>query len=236
MLCLPPEDAIRKAGSAGKPYPYVDVARSATRRRAAGRAGRTSSPATGGTPRRPRRCSRDGWLHTGDIAEVDDEGCYRIRGRLKDMYISGGENVYPAEVESVLHEHPAVARRRRRRRAGRALGRGRRRVRRAAPRAGRATTSCVEHCRERLARFKVPKRVPLRRRAAACSAMNKVLKDELRGARSCRRCRRDRSRAPSPTGVDGKDARRAAAPRRASACSTRPRASSPSSATTTPRS
>src|SRR4029078_9985235 len=51
---------------------------------------------------------RDGWLHTGDVAEVDDEGCYRIRGRLKDMYISGGENVYPAEVESVLHEHPSV--------------------------------------------------------------------------------------------------------------------------------
>ena len=48
---------------------------------------------------------RDGWLHTGDMAEVDAEGCYRIRGRLKDMYISGGENVYPAEVEGVLHEH-----------------------------------------------------------------------------------------------------------------------------------
>jgi fatty-acyl-CoA synthase len=52
---------------------------------------------------------RDGWLHTGDIAERDAEGFYRIRDRLKDMYISGGENVYPAEVEAVLHQHPAVA-------------------------------------------------------------------------------------------------------------------------------
>jgi fatty-acyl-CoA synthase len=51
----------------------------------------------------------DGWLRTGDVAEADDEGFYRIKGRLKDMYISGGENVYPAEVEAVLHEHPSVA-------------------------------------------------------------------------------------------------------------------------------
>jgi fatty-acyl-CoA synthase len=50
----------------------------------------------------------DGWLRTGDIAEADDQGFYRIKGRLKEMYISGGENVYPAEVEAVLHEHPQV--------------------------------------------------------------------------------------------------------------------------------
>jgi len=52
---------------------------------------------------------RDGWLHTGDLAKRDDEGYYTIMGRLKDMLISGGENVYPAEVESVMHAHPAVA-------------------------------------------------------------------------------------------------------------------------------
>ncbi len=49
------------------------------------------------------------WLHTGDIAIRDDEGYLRIVDRLKDMYISGGENVYPAEVEQALHEHPDVA-------------------------------------------------------------------------------------------------------------------------------
>jgi fatty-acyl-CoA synthase len=51
----------------------------------------------------------DGWLHTGDIATISSDGCIRIIDRLKDMYISGGENVYPAEVEDVLSRHPAVA-------------------------------------------------------------------------------------------------------------------------------
>lgn len=52
---------------------------------------------------------RDGWLHTGDIARIDEEGYFYIIGRSKDMYISGGENVYPTEVESVLHGHPVIA-------------------------------------------------------------------------------------------------------------------------------
>ena len=50
----------------------------------------------------------DGWLHTGDIAVRDDDGCYSILGRSKEMFISGGENVYPAEIESVLLAHPLV--------------------------------------------------------------------------------------------------------------------------------
>ncbi len=51
---------------------------------------------------------RDGWLHTGDIAVRDADGCYSILGRSKEMFISGGENVYPAEIESVLLAHPEV--------------------------------------------------------------------------------------------------------------------------------
>jgi len=50
----------------------------------------------------------DGWLHTGDVAVRDTEGCYSILGRSKEMFISGGENVYPAEIESTLLAHPAV--------------------------------------------------------------------------------------------------------------------------------
>jgi acyl-CoA synthetase (AMP-forming)/AMP-acid ligase II len=50
-----------------------------------------------------------GWFRSGDIARVDADGHYHIVDRVKDMYISGGENVYPAEVESVLFEHPAIA-------------------------------------------------------------------------------------------------------------------------------
>ncbi|MDX1613102.1 MAG: AMP-binding protein, partial [Candidatus Promineifilaceae bacterium] len=51
----------------------------------------------------------DGWLHSGDAAKYDEEGFYYIVDRWKDMFISGGENVYPAEIEHVLYEHPAVA-------------------------------------------------------------------------------------------------------------------------------
>ena len=53
--------------------------------------------------------SPDGWLRTGDIAVLDDEGFAYIRDRVKDLIISGGENIYPAEVEDVLYAHPAVA-------------------------------------------------------------------------------------------------------------------------------
>lgn len=52
----------------------------------------------------------DGWLHTGDLGYVGDDGNLRIVGRLKEMYIRGGYNVYPAEVEATLSEHPAVGR------------------------------------------------------------------------------------------------------------------------------
>ena len=50
-----------------------------------------------------------GWLHSGDVATVDEEGFVMIVDRIKDMIISGGENIYPAEVEAVLYEHPAIA-------------------------------------------------------------------------------------------------------------------------------
>ena len=53
--------------------------------------------------------SADGWFRSGDVAYFDDEGFYYICDRVKDMVISGGENVYPAEVESAIYEHPAVA-------------------------------------------------------------------------------------------------------------------------------
>jgi len=50
----------------------------------------------------------DGWVSTGDLARVDDDGYYHIEGRKKNMYVSGGENVFPAEVENELTDHPKV--------------------------------------------------------------------------------------------------------------------------------
>jgi fatty-acyl-CoA synthase len=56
-----------------------------------------------------RAIDADGWLHTGDLASMDDHGYLRIQGRLKDMIIRGGENIYPREIEDVLFSHPAIA-------------------------------------------------------------------------------------------------------------------------------
>jgi fatty-acyl-CoA synthase len=101
----------------------------------------------------------DGWLHTGDQARYDADGYYYIVGRLKDLIISGGENIYPAEVEAVLAAHPGVA-------AAALIGVPDPRwgeVGRAilVPQAGGAPTpdSVTAFCRERLARYKVPKSV-----------------------------------------------------------------------------
>jgi fatty-acyl-CoA synthase len=59
--------------------------------------------------RRSAAVDDEGWLHTGDLAEMDADGIVTLRGRLRDLIIRGGENIYPAEVEAVLCRHPAVA-------------------------------------------------------------------------------------------------------------------------------
>jgi fatty-acyl-CoA synthase len=176
VLCLPPEDAVRKAGWAGKPYPGVDVALSADGellvRGPNVFAGYWRNDAA------TRDAFADGWLRTGDLAERDDEGNYRISGRLKDMYISGGENVYPAEVEDVLLALPGVA-------DAAVVGVPDERwgetgvafvVR---SDAALSADDVVAACRERLARFKVPAQVRFVERLPR-SGMDKVQKDELR--------------------------------------------------------
>jgi fatty-acyl-CoA synthase len=56
-----------------------------------------------------RAIDAEGWLHSGDLCSMDERGYVRVHGRLKDMIIRGGENIYPKEIEDVLHTHPAVA-------------------------------------------------------------------------------------------------------------------------------
>jgi fatty-acyl-CoA synthase len=106
VLCLPPEDARRKAGSAGKPYPYVEC-RLSERGELLVR-GPNVFAGYWRNPDATEAAFMDGWLATGDIAECDADGDYWLRGRLKELVVSGGENVYPAEIEAVLHDHPAV--------------------------------------------------------------------------------------------------------------------------------
>lgn len=177
VLCLPPEDARRKAGYAGKPYPFVECELSAESELLV--RGPNVFAGYWQNPEATEAAFRDGWLLTGDLAERDEEGCYRIRGRLKDMYISGGENVYPAEVEAVLHEHVAVA-------DAAVVGVADERwgevgVAAVALKQGVSATEeeLLEHCRARLARFKVPRAVRFLD-VLPRSGMNKVLKDELR--------------------------------------------------------
>lgn len=60
-------------------------------------------------PEATEKALKGGWMHTGDAAYMDEEGFIYIQDRIKDMIVSGGENIYPAEIESALFEHPAVA-------------------------------------------------------------------------------------------------------------------------------
>ena len=60
-------------------------------------------------PQETAKTLKDGWLHTGDLGRMDEQGYVYIMDRTKDMIISGGSNVYPREVEEVLLEHPAIS-------------------------------------------------------------------------------------------------------------------------------
>jgi acyl-CoA synthetase (AMP-forming)/AMP-acid ligase II len=102
-------DALRKAGSAGRPTMFADV-------RVRSDDGVISEHGEGevviksdillkeywNRPETTRSAFDNGWFRTGDIGEIDDEGYLYIKDRLKDMIISGGENIYPAEIESVI--------------------------------------------------------------------------------------------------------------------------------------
>ena len=111
------EDALRKIGSVGKPLMLLDVRIVDANGNdvPTGESGEIWMRGPGLTPgywnkseETARAFTPDGWLKSGDIGMRDGDGCYYVAGRIKEMYISGGENVYPAEVENVLARHPAV--------------------------------------------------------------------------------------------------------------------------------
>ncbi len=103
----------------------------------------------------------EGWMHTGDLGTLDAGGYLNIVGRIKDMLIRGGENVYPREIEEVLYLHPAIA-------AAQVVGVPDARMGEEAmafiiPREGMTVTEdeVRDFCRARLAHFKVPRHVRL---------------------------------------------------------------------------
>jgi fatty-acyl-CoA synthase len=114
---LPPDKVREKTTSVGFPIFHIEmkVVAADGREVAANETGELLIRGPHVTPgywRRPDATAatiRDGWLWTGDLAVRDEDGYFTIKGRSKDMFISGGENVYPAEVESVMLAYPGVA-------------------------------------------------------------------------------------------------------------------------------
>jgi O-succinylbenzoic acid--CoA ligase len=149
VTTLAPADARRKLGSAGRPLLTTHL-----------RILEGEILIQGPTVA-PGRADADGWLHTGDLGHIDEEGFLYVVDRIDDLIVSGGENVVPAEVEEVLLRHPEVA-------DAAVIGRE-------DPEWQQAVTAVVvlvsgsevspddlrRHCSESLAGFKVPKRVEL---------------------------------------------------------------------------
>lgn len=134
-----------------------------------------------GRPEETAAQLRDGWLHTGDIAQMHRDGYFRIVDRKKDMIIRSGMNIYPAEIEAVLLEHPAILEAlvvgvpdERRGELVKAFVVPRHKV-------GLAVEEVLAFCRQNLARFKVPAAVEIRRelpRSAIGKPLRRVLRDE----------------------------------------------------------
>ncbi len=178
----------RRLASCGKPVPGVDV-------RVVREDGADAKPGDVGEimargpnimlgywkrPEDTEDVLRDGWLHTGDLATVDEEGYIYLVDRKKDMIVTGGENVYSTEVEAVLYAHPAV--------------------KEAAvipipdPDWGEGVHACVavrdgkkvteeeleEFCRERLANYKVPRSIEFIDGELPKGGTGKILKKQLR--------------------------------------------------------
>jgi fatty-acyl-CoA synthase len=117
VLALPAAELSSHPGAVGRPYPSVDVrlidvASSLPLEGVATGELWVRGPSTFSgyldDPDATARARSDGWLRTGDLAHRDADGTYRIVDRLKEIYVSGGENVAPAEVEQALSEHPLV--------------------------------------------------------------------------------------------------------------------------------
>lgn len=181
------EESVAKTGSVGKPVFHSHM-------RIVDEDGRDVAPGETGeliihgphvcsgywrNPEATAKALRDGWFHTGDMARQDADGFYYMAGRYKDMIISGGENVYAAEVETVFLEHPAV-------REAALIGRPDEKwgevglmIVVARPEIATTAEELLAFCRGRLARYKVPREV-IFADALPYSPYGKVIKADLR--------------------------------------------------------
>ncbi|WP_433958427.1 AMP-binding enzyme [Cytobacillus horneckiae] len=179
----------RKVGSTGFPMPNIDVKivdiATGTIEMPIGESGEiivkgvTVMKGYWKEPEETENAIRDGWLHTGDIGKMDRDGYFYIVGRKKELIITGGFNVYPAEVEEVIYQHPAVLE----------VGvygvpdtyRGE--AVKAAIVIKKGATSSAEEiqnwCRERLTRYKVPRIIDFRD-SLPKTAVGKILRRQLK--------------------------------------------------------
>jgi O-succinylbenzoic acid--CoA ligase len=169
VATLAPEDALRKVGSAGKPLMGAQL-----RIEADGEISVIGPTVSPGYLHQP---PRDGWLRTGDLGYLDEDGYLYVLDRRDDLIVSGGENVYPAEVEAALVAHPSVTE------AGvfgvpdREWG-----ARVAAVVVAQAPANADElqaFCRERLAGYKVPRQIVVSPEPLPRNAAGKLLRREL---------------------------------------------------------
>ena len=116
LLWASEEDLLNKPGTVGRPVFHAEVS-VVDRQGRPVKTGETGEMVVRGSiimkeywqdPERTEETIRNGWHHTGDLARMDDDGYFYLVDRVKDMYVSGGENVYPAEVELILKSHPEI--------------------------------------------------------------------------------------------------------------------------------
>jgi o-succinylbenzoate---CoA ligase len=192
VTTLPPADAQRKPGSSGLPLPGTQI-RIASDDGLAGAGengqieikGATVFGGYLGAVNARTGWTADGWFQTGDVGYIDDEGYLYVVDRRDDLIVSGGENVYPAEVERALLEHPGVVD------AGVfAIPDGTWGARPVAAVVWRgdaenAEQCLLDHCRKRLAPFKVPARIDVLGelpRSPSGKLLRRKLRERLRGA------------------------------------------------------
>jgi len=162
ITVLGPLDIADHAESAGRPHDiwHVEVVDETDRVLPKGAPGRLRVRGPGAATRLESSAAnaaeavREGWYYTGDIAQLDDDGFLHLKGRVSDVILRGGSNVYPDEVEAVLVEHPAVA-------DAAVIGRlsrelGEEVVAVVVARASVAPDELIAHCRKRLSPYKLP--------------------------------------------------------------------------------
>ncbi len=183
-------DYLRKPDSVGRPSPIVDImiAAESGKEVPAGELGevcmRGPNVVKGywNKPEATAETFRNGWLHSGDIGRIDDEGFLYVVDRAKDMVIRGGENIYSVEIETVLYEHPAVSEAAVVGIPHLVLGEEVAAVVKRVPGAEVTEDELKDHVAQRLAAFKVPVRIAIGDDELPRNAAGKIVKRELRDA------------------------------------------------------